>query len=191
MSSTELQFEKMLAIHCAPVLKKKKVANMFHIERNKFMNINDLVISYNQKLNKKGLFIRLFQSQCPRITIYVYCYDWLKSLLTQYEIRRFLIHYEYPIKNIDETLQYLDQRLTFYHEYPHEIGIFLGYPLCDVKGFINHSPCLCYGYWKVYDNEENTKHLFHLYDLCQQEVLSAMHCGQCIEQILNCNLGAV
>ena len=37
-------------------------------------------------------------------------------------------------------------------KFPHEIGIFLGYPLADVAGFIRNKGrnCKCIGTWKVY-----------------------------------------
>ncbi len=46
----------------------------------------------------------------------------------------------------------LSQRLCCEEDFPHEIGVFLGYPLADVIGFIqnrgkNFTAC---GYWKVY-----------------------------------------
>ena len=48
-------------------------------------------------------------------------------------------------------------RLTRYHcglsrEYPHEIGLILGYPLEDVKGFISGACETCRGPWRAYGN---------------------------------------
>lgn len=48
-------------------------------------------------------------------------------------------------------------------EFPHEIGLFLGYPLCDVRGFIEDARggvCLGCGYWKVYGEVEEREKLF-------------------------------
>lgn len=41
--------------------------------------------------------------------------------------------------------------------FPHEIGIFLGYPLDDVIGFIEHKPYYLVGDWKVYQNVNEAK----------------------------------
>ena len=51
-------------------------------------------------------------------------------------------------------------------EFPHEIGILLGYPVDDVMGFLenqgkNYAYC---GYWKVYKNVEQAKRQFAAYD---------------------------
>ena len=46
-------------------------------------------------------------------------------------------------------------RLNDIDAFPHEIGVFLGYPLEDVLGFIENGGrnCLYCGCWKVYANE--------------------------------------
>lgn len=39
-------------------------------------------------------------------------------------------------------------------QFPHEMGLLLGYPIEDVVGFMEHSgkEYLYSGYWKVYEN---------------------------------------
>ena len=46
-----------------------------------------------------------------------------------------------------------------YGEFPHEVGLFLGYPPEDVEGFIENKACSCKltGYRKVYSDEEKAK----------------------------------
>lgn len=58
-------------------------------------------------------------------------------------------------------------------EFPHEIGVFLGYPMEDVIGFIenNDKNCLCTGYWKVYSNPERAKNLFRYYDEARESAI--------------------
>ena len=44
-------------------------------------------------------------------------------------------------------------RLQSSLEFPHEIGIFLGYPPADVDGFMHRKEdCRISGLWKVYDD---------------------------------------
>jgi hypothetical protein len=53
---------------------------------------------------------------------------------------------------------------------PHAVGLFLGYPLDDVLGFIKHRGYnykLC-GIWKVYGDVEQAKNRFRQYDLCRE-----------------------
>jgi hypothetical protein len=55
--------------------------------------------------------------------------------------------------------------------FPHEVGIFLGYPPEDVRGFVeqggqNYKLC---GYWKVYGDVEKAKKRFSQYTRCREE----------------------
>lgn len=56
---------------------------------------------------------------------------------------------------------------------PHEVGIFLGYPLEDVLGFIANGGknCLTCGYWKVYADPEAKQILFNTYDDSRMQVI--------------------
>ena len=69
-------------------------------------------------------------------------------------------------------------------DFPHEIGVFLGYPLYDVEGFIEQRECVMMGYWKVYRYPSAARRLFALYDACIRELLNGLRCGQCIEQLI-------
>ena len=54
----------------------------------------------------------------------------------------FLRCFGYRYRDVEEALWLLGRRFQSYKqkamEFPHEMGIFLGYPLGDVKGFIRH-----------------------------------------------------
>ena len=54
--------------------------------------------------------------------------------------------------------------------FPHEIGVFLDYPLEDVVGFIENAGqnYKCSGCWKVYCNECETRKLFAKYKKCRE-----------------------
>ena len=60
------------------------------------------------------------------------------------------------------------------------LGIFLGYPLADVKGFIEHNgkDFLYQGYWKVYENVEERKKMFSIYNVVKEEFIREMQAGK-------------
>jgi len=62
----------------------------------------------------------------------------------------------------------LKQRVESSSDFPHEIGLFLGYPLGDVKGFIENAGknSKCTGCWKVYCDECEALKLFRKYKKC-------------------------
>ena len=79
---------------------------------------------------------------------------------------------------------YMEKRLPF----PHELGVLLGYPLADVKGFMEHNGenFLYSGYWKVYANAEEAKRTFQLYDLVRKGLSEltgrGMEIGEAVRQ---------
>lgn len=61
-------------------------------------------------------------------------------------------------------------------DFPHEIGLFLGYPLEDVQGFIENRAegYKCVGCWKVYGDEEYAKQEFRAIKIVQ---IVIVRCG--------------
>ena len=82
----------------------------------------------------------------------------------------------------------LHNRLRDYACFPHEIGIFLGYPLDDVVGFIENrgQNCKCCGLWKVYCNESETRKLFDKLEKCTRIYLRVFSEGRTIRQMTVC-----
>ena len=84
------------------------------------------------------------------------------------------------------------QRLRETNGFPHEIGLFLGYPPRDVLAFLGEisAPCLLCGYWKVYFNVEEAKQLFAQYDHCREAYCKAYQEGHTVSQLLSLPLFA-
>lgn len=173
------QFERLLLTHCTPTLIKRKLGSMFHID-DQYTDIYELVENYNHILDIQGLRIKLFYTH-GRYTIYVYLPSSLNRLLQDKSIRSFLKQYQYGDYNI---LNHLDERLQM-DQYPHEIGLFLGYPLADVWGFIHHRKCQYCGYWKVYEKKREKESLFKQFDCCKKEFILLYEQGYSLSQILN------
>ncbi|HBP24462.1 MAG TPA: DUF3793 domain-containing protein, partial [Oribacterium sp.] len=70
-------------------------------------------------------------------------------------------------------------------EFPHEIGILLGYPLEDVEGFICHKKegCKCVGTWKVYGDVQQAKASFHRFERCTTIYQRAWEKGRTLEEL--------
>ena len=62
----------------------------------------------------------------------------------------------------------LRRRLGAGGDFPHEIGLFLGYPPEDVAGFVRHrgKGCKCVGCWKVYGDEAAARRQFAAFKAC-------------------------
>lgn len=179
-------FETMLACHCAPVLERCKTANMFHITRTKIENIEELVSFYRPIFYKKKIGIQLFQATRHRFTIFVFSFNDLERILSQSNARKFLSVFGYKDFTISGSFKYLEYRLNHSIDYPHEIGLFLGYPLEDVQGFIENKPCTLIGTWKVYSsNIKLAKKQFQLYENAKKKFIKNIKQGITITQLVN------
>ncbi|MBR0050680.1 MAG: DUF3793 family protein, partial [Firmicutes bacterium] len=69
--------------------------------------------------------------------------------------------------------------------FPHEIGLFLGYPPGDVNGFIQEGPrcAKCTGYWQVYGDEEKALKTFERYRKCTDAYCAQVSCGRSLERL--------
>ena len=98
----------------------------------------------------------------------------------------FLLEYGYLRGlTLSEKISRLRSRLGKCGEFPHEIGIFLGYPVEDVRGFIsnegkNFKAC---GTWKVYGDGERAAGLFESYRRCTEYFCSMVERGARIVQL--------
>ena len=89
-------------------------------------------------------------------------------------------------EDLEAMLDRLGLRLRTEGDFPHEIGLFLGYPPEDVAGFQRHRGrnCKLCGYWKVYSDVDRAKALFRRYDQCRERLCARLAAGQSLRQIL-------
>ena len=79
----------------------------------------------------------------------------------------------------------LKERLSEGNGFPHEIGLFLGYPPEDVRGFIQNKALghKVTGYWKVYGDEKKALKTFSKYRKCTRVYTKKQAEGVSIEQL--------
>ena len=114
----------------------------------------------------------------------IYREEEILEILGKKEYSEFLDTLGYRGFEFPQMLQIMNLRFEGYQhgsaEFPHELGIFLGYPLADVKGFIEHNgkDFLYQGYWKVYENVEERKKMFSIYNVVKEEFIREMQAGK-------------
>ena len=95
----------------------------------------------------------------------------------------------YRGSEFSDFLPRLRERLKAYYEkrdiFPHEVGVFLGYPLCDIQGFIKYQgdAYLFSGYWKIYDNLNQTLLKFADFDRAKEEAVDEWFAGKKLYEI--------
>ncbi len=158
-------FERLLILHCAPTLAGIKSASLFSC---RLSAAQAEAARWDKALRRFGLRVRLLRQARGLSLIYVYRPARLADELAAPETAAFLASYGYPADNLAAALAFLHRRIAQQGGFPHEIGLFLGYPLADVRGFIEHQGqnYRCCGCWKVYGDECAARALFARYAAC-------------------------
>ena len=100
-------------------------------------------------------------------------------------VAKFLKKYGYESTEIKYALSRLKSRIGENNEFPHEIGIFLDYPLGDVIGFIVNQGrnFKCAGCWKVYCDECACRKTFAKYKKCRDVYVRLWQQGRSVLQL--------
>ncbi|MBQ2880904.1 MAG: DUF3793 family protein [Clostridia bacterium] len=177
--------EKLIAFHCAPALAGIKTANMVSVDNKKYPDLIKDLTNLNNQLNKRGIKLEII-CHCKRKTmVMVYRPLLLEKYIKSPEIKNFLKTEGYPVNGtLNENIEFLKTRLKS-DEFPHEIGAFLGYPIEDIYGFINHKNegLLLSGGWKVYANVNEAKKKFQRFSACRCALLNRITKGHTLAQI--------
>ena len=188
MTCTE--FEQKLACHCAPALAGIKPANLFSIQTEEDSGVDELVDGYQKTFQKRGICFQILCRCSRRTLIMVYRPAILLRELETAEARALLNQFGYragkPGADLHLTglLEILARRIeeSGTCSFPHEIGLFLGYPIDDVTGFIQNrgGNCLYSGYWKVYSDVQRAKRQFDRYETVKAGMLRVLETGKTI-----------
>ena len=175
MSATEYAIGR----HCGVTFAGLKIASLVSLRKGE----EDVIQTLSRRFAGKGFAFILLREDEERLLVYI-CH---RARLTKYlfspDVRAFLARFGYEYGSAEEALEQLKCRMK--GEFPHEIGIFLGYPVEDVRGFIanegrNFKAC---GAWKVYGDGERAAGLFESYRRCTEYFCAMIERGARIVQL--------
>lgn len=160
--------EERIVRFCAPTLAGLKTGNLFNTGKAPLACVKKELVLLLPELEKHGLSARLFLPAKKRALLYVYRVSALSRDLREPNTALFLQELGYDTQSPDAALNHLADRLHTSQGFPHEIGLFLSYPLHDVTSFIalGGSACTLCGHWCVYSEEDTARHIFQRYDQC-------------------------
>ena len=149
----ERNFETVMIEQCAPVLAGLKAAGLFRQESRDRAAFYAAVAGWDARLASKGVRVTVLK-ECPHspwYLVYLYRPARLGDALSRPEVAAFLQGEGYRLPSdpaspagCADLLRQLAGRLACGEGFPHEIGVFLGYPLGDVVGFPRRRPpALC------------------------------------------------
>ena len=174
--------EQALIEYASPTLAGLKAGSLFTVPVSE--DLAEETASLNRSLCSKGMCLVILRMHGQRALLYLYREQDLLRILYNEDTRIFLSEYGYhdcffteaydpgrpetpPV--IARVLVRLRDRIRESECFPHEIGIFLDYPLADVIGFIKNSGknFLCCGCWKVYSDRCAALEAFARFKKCK------------------------
>ncbi len=165
-----------IATQCAPLLAGIKVSNLFIVPENKAEDAKRL-------LEETGFSVTLLSQKENRMVYLVYRAKELSSYLAGQEVWNLLRELGYGKVTMSELLDSVRERYEAHQngggKFPHELGLALGYPPADVRGFMEQEGknFLYSGYWKVYDNVAETKQLFRAFEKAREQAVELVLVG--------------
>lgn len=177
---TRLEFQ--IALQCAPFLKGLKVSCVITLD---FGLYGELVKLF------RGMDISYHLLSCSegKCLVMFYRPDELERSLNQPETRELIREYGYADMKLDAMLDRLCERIRKFGRrgmgFPHEIGAFLGYPVGDIRGFIENEGqrYLMIGYWKVYGDLTGARMRFKEFDRAKDCAVNEFLTGKSIREI--------
>ena len=124
---------------CAPTLAGLKTGSLFTEPCTDRAGLEQEIAEMNRILKNKGIRLTVVRYSEHRALIYMYRPAQLEEDLKDREGRKILQDAGYRKLSADYCVRRLRQRFLRSSEFPHEIGLFLGYPSEDVKGYILHN----------------------------------------------------
>ncbi|WP_026840578.1 DUF3793 family protein [Citrifermentans bremense] len=165
-----------LALELAEVLQEAKPANLVCLANKRRSCGRNLYLLWKEHgqalIEASGLKVRVLADRGSSVLLLLYSQSALGALLDQKSVRVILQKAGYPEPDrFEAVLSELEHRVEG-EGFPHEIGVFLGYPLKDVVGFMGWAPLsfTCQGPWKIFGNPVPSLELAENHRKCRCEM---------------------
>ena len=160
--------EDMVIAQCSPTMAGLKTGSLFACPVEDRAELAGSMRRLNATLVPRGARILPVKRMRGRVLCYMYRPEKLKEDLSGELAQSILAARAYPVGNADRCVAELCRRLQSDAAFPHEVGLFLGYPAGDVDGFIRLGArrAKCVGTWKVYGDIAAAQRKFALYRKC-------------------------
>ncbi len=172
--------ERRILDQCAPALTGVKTGSLLKVDKMVCNDTLDLLASFEN--NDVGT--KLLRTRGSSSLILVYRRSMLAEALSDEATRQFLSGMGYT-GSMSDMLDLLSERMSL--DIQHELGIFLGYPLCDVIGFMRNKGkrYLTSGCWKVYGDLTGAKKLFARIKESRRNCLSMFDSGLSLRSVVD------
>lgn len=178
--------DAFLVEHCAPTFAGLKTGNLFRISYADIEAFREELRELNGILKKKGLRAVPVRMTAEFALVYLYRPDFLKRDLGSEEATRLLKSLGYEPQSVNRSIAFLARMMREKEAFPHEVGLFLGYPPEDVLGFMKSSRegVKCIGCWKVYGDEARARAAFWRFQRCREVFEENVQRGRKLEALI-------
>ena len=176
--------EKEIIVQCSPTLAGIKTGNLFSLSITSRDELLNFLRNLNRRLIMKGITFIPLRISSGSALIYAFRPTLLRQCLRLPDAANLLRSRGYDPADHISCIRTLITRIKG-DTFPHEIGLFLGYPADDVNGFIknNGRNYLICGMWKVYGDKIKCERLFRRYRECTDRYLDEYLHGNTVERL--------
>ena len=119
--------DELILRQASPTLAGLKTGSLFTVPYRSEAELRADVAEMNRRLAPKGVYLRILRVR-RRALLYLYRPSYLSRDFSQAETAQLLRQFGYAAENAEQCLERLGERLRAGGDFPHEIGLFLGYP---------------------------------------------------------------
>lgn len=168
MNQDSVEFQ--LALQCAPLITGIKISNLLMVAAENEDLVMDLV-------QGSGITCFCVMRTTKKTAFLLYRKVKLEAYIFKPEVQQLLRKLGYEDFSLENVLHSFRKKYQAHmnqgKQFPHEMGLLLGYPVEDVVGFMdnNGKNYLYSGYWKVYADVPEKKHIFIRYDEARETLI--------------------
>ena len=174
-----------LMLECSEVLAEVKPANLISLvnrTRPCGRNLYQLWQHHHDELALRiaDLTFIVLQTTSQALLLFCYKHSYLDQQLSHAGIRTLLHKAGYDkTASCNALVAELCRRIEKNDSFPHEIGLFIGYPAKDVAAFMGlvNLPFTCQGPWKIYGNPLQSLVLADQHRCCRQKMGAILATG--------------
>lgn len=197
LSDACLVFAETLVRNAAAVIEGAKPAAIFSLSMRAFAGgrwrqlsrkpLDEALRAYERELPRYGMCLSVLYRNKRRVFLLVWRPGLLSNVLGNIENIELLRMQGYEGSCEGELVRELRRRLVDHYlkshpggvgGFPHEIGIFLGYPAHDVRSFMAGEEPVCVGAWKAYGDERAAKRRFQQLKQHENHCMSRFAAGE-------------
>lgn len=178
---------------CMPTLLNEKPSSLVCFQKKYIEDQERFFQTLKEESDQFRCYYKVLYENGTAFYIIIYQSELLKKVLDQNSNNVILKEngYRKGAENFDYNLFHFQIRFQCFKEnkrveFPHEVGIFLGYPIIDVEEFIknkgeNYMLCGC---WKVYHNVEEAGRTFERFKKQRENAMELFFEGRNLKELL-------